>query len=42
MLQQAIKVDCLVLAIFKSFYWFESYIFDKLVPLVKWIFQKMF
>ena len=30
MVQQAIKFDCLVLAIFQSFYWFVSYIFDEI------------
>ena len=38
----AIKFDCLFLAIFQSFYWFVSSIFDKLAlhPPVN-IFQKM-
>ena len=30
-----IKFDCLFLAIFKSFYWFVSFIFDKLAS---WIY----
>ena len=33
MFQQEIKFDCLVLAIFQSFYRFVIYIFDKLAPL---------
>ena len=32
MFQQAVKFDSLVLANFQSFYWFVSYIFDKLAP----------
>ena len=28
----AIKIDCLFLAIFQSFYWLVSFIFDKLAP----------
>ena len=44
MFQQAIKLDCLVLAIVQSFYWFVSFflfLFDKLAPLSKYMFQKM-
>ena len=33
--QRAIKFDGLVLANFQSFYWFVSYIFDKLAPFFK-------
>ena len=32
MFQQAIKFDCLVLAIFQRFEWFVIYVFGKLVP----------
>ena len=39
---QAIKFDCLVLATFQSFCWFVSYIFDKLAPFFKQMFQKYF
>ena len=35
-----IKFDCLFLAIFQSFYWFVSFIFDKLAPL-EYMVQKM-
>ena len=34
------QLDCLFLAIFQSFYWFVSFIFDKLTPL-ECMFQKM-
>ena len=28
----AIKFDCLLLAIFQSFYWFVGFVFEKLAP----------
>ena len=38
----AIKFDCLFLAIFQSFHWFVGFIFEKLAPHPKFMFQKMF
>ena len=35
----AIKFDCLFLAIFKSFYLFVSFIFDKLALSLEYMFQ---
>ena len=32
MFREAIKIDCLVLANYQNFYWFVSYMFDKLAP----------
>ena len=41
MFQQAIKFDCLVMAILQSYYWFVSYnIFDKLAPPSKYCIPK--
>ena len=44
MFQQAIKIDCLISAIFQSFYQFVSYIFGKLAlpSPSKHLFHKMF
>ena len=32
MFQEAIKIDSLVLGNYQNFYWFVSYMFDKLAP----------
>ena len=38
----AIKFDCLLLGIFKSFWWFVTLIFDELAPLPReYMFQKL-
>ena len=37
----AIKFDCLFFGIFQSFYWFVTFMFDKLAPSPEYMFQKM-
>ena len=38
----AIKFDCVFLTIIQSFHLFVSFIFNKLAPSPKYMFQKMF